>query len=128
MVDHALVCPLSHTIHEGCLLGVEYTGNLLISFTAHQIFPDKSNFRSSLFNSLRFKVAYHSFPERKKGLKSNLRKTPIGVFLEIFSSIINTIEIILSQKLNLECSKSVKYKRMHLSGDLETTPFKVVWL
>ena len=43
----------------------------------------------------------------KEGLKSNLRKTPTGIFVEIFSSTINTIEIILSQKLNLECSKSV---------------------
>ena len=61
-------------------------------------------------------------------LKSNLRKTPTGIFLEIFSSTINTIEIILSQKLNLECSESVKYKRMSLSGGLETIPFRVVWL
>ena len=39
------------------------------------------------------------------------------------------IEIILSEKLNLKCSKSVlKYKRMSLSGGLETTPFTVVWL
>ena len=52
----------------------------------------------------------------KEGLKSNLRKTPTGIFLDIFSGTENTIEIILSQKLNLECSKSVKYKRMSLSG------------
>ena len=35
---------------------------------------------------------------------------------------------VLSQKLNLECSKSVKYKKMSLSGGLENTPFKIVWL
>ena len=64
----------------------------------------------------------------KEGLISNLRKTPRGISLDIFSSTVNTIEIILSQKLNFECSKRVKYKRISRSGGLETTPFRVVWL
>ena len=75
-----------------------------------------------------FNVAYYSFVGQVKGLKSNLRKTLAGVFLEIFSSTIHTTEIILSRKLNLECSKSVKYERMYVRGGLETTPFRVVWL
>ena len=58
----------------------------------------------------------------------NLRKTPRRISLDIFSSTVNTIEIILSQKLNFECSKSVKYKRISPSGGLETTPFRVAWL
>ena len=53
---------------------------------------------------------------------------PTGIFFEIFSSTMDTTEIILSQKLNLECSKSVKYKRRSLGGRLETTPVRVVWL
>ena len=45
--------------------------------------------------------------EVKERLESNFRKTPTGVFSKISFSTINTIEIILSQKLNLKCSKSI---------------------
>ena len=49
-----------------------------------------NKYSSNIYCSIQ--VAYLQFSGVKEGLKSNLRKTPTGIFLEISSSTINTTD------------------------------------